>query len=758
MTSTAAVFIAGGLVAAFPGPAGADTTTGEWSYAGGNQVNAPVSAPVEVSGNSLGVLGMSEASSTGGATVMNNGAGGGMMTSGKHSRGGGNQIFAPISKPLNVCGNATAVVGKSEAFCPGGSTVHNGGSVGMYTSGEHSEKGGNQKFAPVSNPKNICGNATAVVGDAEASCKGGATVLNGVGRAFGGGMTTSGENSLGGGNQYKEAVSNPLNVCGNATALVGMSRAYCVGGAKVLNPGGGVTATPYRRPTPGPKMGPNGMPDLKRTDAFPFGPWRLPVVGDVAKVVDPTRVAYQLATLSKLRPGPAQMRSMAAGAPSFLPVPLPVAGGPGGLGGLLNPAALFTRLASLPKGLPKPSAVPPGMRMARAAAPARPAALPPLTEDLTRVVEPGKALSKVTDMVHLQGQAELLPAGAGDIARRMAGGGGGGGGIPLLPEVLGATGGLSGGLPGAGQVKSGFKPAGPARLHYRKAVLPALPVPGDAGVGKVTQLVGGVTRQLPVADAARSAGLEGVLPRLPFLPGAPGAPVDAQNVASGLTTQVADAEHAASSLTGNALQGATPQNDEAAAPETASAATAATSGVTGLLGGGRPGAHRLAANPFPGVGDTGLLPGAGGAEDQIGDLTGSLVPQLPLRQITPQAPALRQASPVPTGGLPVVGQLGQALNGAAGHKAMPKVSKGTPVLDEVIPAGLPLLSEGPGEMDYLPADNQFVPAMPKTGPSATGAYAPQSVGKGLPAAAHARPGKSGNGQHNVQGPLAPPAR
>jgi small secreted domain DUF320 len=48
-----------------------------------------------------------------------------------------------------------------------------------YTSGSHSVLGGNQVVVPISIPINVCGNAVAVVGIAGAGCKGGAAVGTG---------------------------------------------------------------------------------------------------------------------------------------------------------------------------------------------------------------------------------------------------------------------------------------------------------------------------------------------------------------------------------------------------------------------------------------------------------------------------------------------------------------------------------------------------------------------------------------------------
>jgi len=44
-------------------------------------------------------------------------------TSGKHGVASGNQIFAPISIPITVCGNAVAVLGIAGAGCQGNAVV-----------------------------------------------------------------------------------------------------------------------------------------------------------------------------------------------------------------------------------------------------------------------------------------------------------------------------------------------------------------------------------------------------------------------------------------------------------------------------------------------------------------------------------------------------------------------------------------------------------------------------------------------------------
>jgi hypothetical protein len=279
-TSRAALVAAGAVAvgAAFgSGAAIADTTTsGNFSVLGGNQVVAPISVPIEASGNSVAALGASQAQSEGGAHVSGarHGGGGDMQTSGNFSIGGGNQVVAPISLPVDVCGNSIAILGLSRAQCKGGASVTSGGSHGGYaadpgyrtsttgwgggnggnggwdqggmtTSGNFSVLGGNQVYAPISVPVNVCGNSVAVLGASQAQCKGGASVKRTAGHDPK--MTTSGNFSVLGGNQIYAPISIPVNVCGNSVAVLGLSQAQCKGGATV---GGGDEELPPTLRTP----------------------------------------------------------------------------------------------------------------------------------------------------------------------------------------------------------------------------------------------------------------------------------------------------------------------------------------------------------------------------------------------------------------------------------------------------------------------------------------------------------------------------
>jgi hypothetical protein len=93
----------------------------------------------------------------------------------------GNSVTAPISAPVNLCGISLAVVGFSNAGCAGGSnsTISNvgNGSDNGNTTGNFNIPivSGNTVTAPVSVPVNVCGNAVAAGGFANANCKGGST-------------------------------------------------------------------------------------------------------------------------------------------------------------------------------------------------------------------------------------------------------------------------------------------------------------------------------------------------------------------------------------------------------------------------------------------------------------------------------------------------------------------------------------------------------------------------------------------------------
>lgn len=94
-------------------------------------------------------------------------------TGGSGGVGSGNQLALPISVPIDLCGNALAALGLADAECSGGAKVSTPApsAAGSSTSGAGGVASGNQISIPVTVPINVCGNSLAVLGTAKASCQ-----------------------------------------------------------------------------------------------------------------------------------------------------------------------------------------------------------------------------------------------------------------------------------------------------------------------------------------------------------------------------------------------------------------------------------------------------------------------------------------------------------------------------------------------------------------------------------------------------------
>src|SRR5690606_13976804 len=70
--------------------------------------------------------------------------------------GNGNQVYAPISLPIDVCGNAIAIVGTSQAQCEGGASVESGDShYGYRSAGDRSHGNGYGDGADLTSAGNV---------------------------------------------------------------------------------------------------------------------------------------------------------------------------------------------------------------------------------------------------------------------------------------------------------------------------------------------------------------------------------------------------------------------------------------------------------------------------------------------------------------------------------------------------------------------------------------------------------------------------
>jgi ChpA-C len=182
----AAMFALPGAGVAYASDNGNTTGNGNVSVLSGNSITAPVSVPVNLCGISLAVAGFSNAGCAGGTSSTISGVGGhshnGNVTGNFNIPiASGNTVTTPVSAPVNLCGISLALLGFSNAGCVGGaaSTIsgvgghsHNGNVTGNFNVPVGS---GNTITAPVSVPVNVCGNAVAAAGFANANCKGGST-------------------------------------------------------------------------------------------------------------------------------------------------------------------------------------------------------------------------------------------------------------------------------------------------------------------------------------------------------------------------------------------------------------------------------------------------------------------------------------------------------------------------------------------------------------------------------------------------------
>jgi hypothetical protein len=240
----AATFALPGAGVAYASGNGNVTGNGNLSLLSGNTVTAPISAPVNLCGVSLAVLGFANSGCEGGATSTISGVGddshNGNVT-GNHnvSLGSGNTITAPVSAPVNVCGISGTVAGYANSHCKGGSTStisgvsgdsHNGNVTGNYNVPVVS---GNTVTAPVSAPVNLCGISLALLGFSNSACEGGSTsTISGVGgHSHNGNVTGNFNVPVGSGNTITAPVSAPVNVCGVSGAVGGYANSHCKGGS-----------------------------------------------------------------------------------------------------------------------------------------------------------------------------------------------------------------------------------------------------------------------------------------------------------------------------------------------------------------------------------------------------------------------------------------------------------------------------------------------------------------------------------------------
>ncbi len=213
--------------------ANAASTADNFGVLGGNQVQAPIQAPISVTGNAIGLLGSASATSHGGASGTAGGAAAAGSTSDNFGIGSGNQAGVSLLAPVSVAGNAIGGLGSANATATGsgaGSAMLSPNATGT-SSGNFGILGGNQVHAPVQVPISITGNSIGLLGTASAASHGanGATAGGGAGAGAAGG--TSDNFGIGSGNQVIPVLLILIEVCGNGIAVLGTGDAACGAGA-----------------------------------------------------------------------------------------------------------------------------------------------------------------------------------------------------------------------------------------------------------------------------------------------------------------------------------------------------------------------------------------------------------------------------------------------------------------------------------------------------------------------------------------------
>src|SRR5689334_9685565 len=261
-TLSVGVLAAGALLFA-PGAAHADNggirqTTGVNSgILNGTQIAVPVRVPVNVVGNSLGILGIANAQGVGvnqleraqttegrrrgPRAVQATGVNNGILN--------GTQVYLPVNVPVNVVGNSIAALGVANSTGVGVNKIRESGHTteggwggwggGSQTTGVNNGiLNGTQIYAPIDVPINVCGNSIALLGGAysQALC---ANNLGGghsghfwkkeSGQAAGGARQITGvNNGIANGTQLLAPISLPVNLSGNAVAVAGVAGSRAV--------------------------------------------------------------------------------------------------------------------------------------------------------------------------------------------------------------------------------------------------------------------------------------------------------------------------------------------------------------------------------------------------------------------------------------------------------------------------------------------------------------------------------------------------
>ncbi|GAA3731028.1 hypothetical protein GCM10022402_09610 [Salinactinospora qingdaonensis] len=283
-------------------------TDGSGGVASGNQVNVPVDIVADLCGNSLAVLGISNAECTKVAKILyaNSDKSGGQETDGSGGIASGNQINIPIDIALDLCGNSAAVGGLSNAKCTKVvKKIAESEENSQETDGSGGVASGNQINIPIDIALDLCGNSLSILGVSNAECTKVIKALQENPDNEGGGQETDGSGGVASGNQVDIPVDAATEICGNAVSVLGTSNSECLEQISYEEPedgddsnddggegddGGNEGEEPEGEKSPSPQPSDDGTDEQKNEDGDSEGE------GDDSESPSPTPVADESTT------------------------------------------------------------------------------------------------------------------------------------------------------------------------------------------------------------------------------------------------------------------------------------------------------------------------------------------------------------------------------------------------------------------------------------------------------------------------------
>ena len=196
------------------------TTDGSGGFLAGNAVDLDYALPIQIAGNAIAAVGSAESTNSSTQDVA---TGGDLVTNGDNGLLSGTAAALHGATPVQVTGNAVAGGGWAATANEAETSADSGGSV--LTSGDGGAAAGTAGAVPIAVPVELNGNGVAGLGGADATSDTMASADAGDTRTGLYNVPTyvqsSGENALLSGTVAQPAASGPVNVCGNAVAGVG---------------------------------------------------------------------------------------------------------------------------------------------------------------------------------------------------------------------------------------------------------------------------------------------------------------------------------------------------------------------------------------------------------------------------------------------------------------------------------------------------------------------------------------------------------